>query len=109
VVLSCGYAFCVMSMPVIVPVKPVIVAKISLFQACSAIMCVISRAVRLMVVAIVNFTMVTKRGSGGISIVRVRFRMRFVNACLIQSFVVCHLLLFLIALSVLFAADEKTV
>lgn len=88
-----------------VPVKPVIAAKISLFHVCNAIMCVISRAVSVMVVAMANFTPMTRRGSGGISIVRVRLCMRFVNAYLIQSFVVFHLLLFFVALGVLFAAD----
>jgi hypothetical protein len=36
----------------------------------------------------------TNRGSGGIS----RCRMRFVSAFLIQSFMVCHPLLFFVAL-----------
>ncbi len=43
-------------MPVIVPVSPVIAAKISLFHVCRISMWVISSAVRLMVMATANFT-----------------------------------------------------
>jgi len=79
---------------VIVPVKPVIAENISLFHLPRNAMCAISSVERIMVIAIVNFTPMTNRGSGGIS----RCRMRFVNAFLIQSFMVGHPLLFFVAL-----------
>jgi len=81
-------------MPLTVPVKPVIAEKISLFHLPRNAMCAISSVERIMVVAIVNFTPMTNRGSGGIS----RCRMCFVSAFLIQSFMVCHFLLFFVAL-----------
>jgi len=43
-------------MPVIVPVRAVMAAKISLFHVCRIVMCVISSVVRLMVVAMANFS-----------------------------------------------------
>jgi len=86
---------------VIVPVKPVIAENISLFHLPRNAMCAISSVERISVIAIVNFTPMTNRGSGGIS----RCRMCFVNAFLIQSFMVCHPLLFFVALGGLFAAD----
>ena len=73
-------------MPVIVPAKPVIVAKTSLFHVPKRARCAISSAVRLKVNAIANFTPRTKRSLGGTSsadaVLSVVFR---VNARLIQS------------------------
>ena len=83
-----------MNMPVIVPVRAVIAANISLFHLPRSAMCVISSVDRISVVATVNFTPITRRGSGGIS----RWRMRLVSARLIQSFMVGHFLLFFVAL-----------
>jgi hypothetical protein len=68
--------------------------KISLFHLPRNAMCAISSVDRISVMAIVNFTPMTKRGSGGIS----RCRVRLVSARLIQSFMVCHPLLFFVAL-----------
>lgn len=100
------HAFCVMNMPVSVPVKPVIAEKISLFHLLSVIRWVISMAVRLSVMAIANFTPRTKRGSGWIS----RCRFRLVKAFLIGSFMGYHLLLFYAFCATgALSADKKTV
>jgi len=73
-------------MPVIVPAKPVMAAKTSLFHVRSNAKCAISSAVRLKVKAMANFTPRTKRSLGGtsctVTVLSVVFR---VNACLIQS------------------------
>ena len=61
------HVFCVMSMPVIVPVRAVIAEKISLFHLPRNAMWVISSVVRISVIVIVNFTPMSRRGSGGIS------------------------------------------
>ena len=87
-------AFCVMSMPVIVPVRAVIAEKISLFHLPRNAMWIVSSVERISVMVMVNFTPISRRGSGGIS----RCRIRFVNAFLIQSFMVGHFLLFFVAL-----------
>jgi len=92
-------------MPLTVPVKPVIAENISLFHLPRNAMCVISSVERIMVVATVNFTPITRRGSGGIS----RCRMRFVNAFLIQSFMVFHLFLAFVSGYVGFSAEEEAV
>ena len=81
-------------MAITVPLKPVIAENIMLFPLPRSGMCVISSVVRISVIEIVNFTLMTRRGFGGIS----RCRMCFVSACLIQSFMVCHFLLFFVAL-----------
>jgi len=49
-------AFCVMSMPVIVPVRAVIAENISLFHLPRNAMCAISSVDRISVMASVNFT-----------------------------------------------------
>ena len=54
-------------MPVIVPAKPVMVAKTSLFHVCSSARCAISMAVRLNVNVMANFTPRTRRSLGGTS------------------------------------------
>ena len=56
-----------MSMPVIVPANPVIVAKTSLFHMCSSARCAISMAVRLNVNVMANFTPRTRRSLGSTS------------------------------------------
>jgi hypothetical protein len=68
--------------------------KISLFHARSIARCAISSVVRLRVMVMASCTPVTSLLSGGIVIVFVWCWMRFVNAFLIQSVVVGHLLLF---------------
>jgi hypothetical protein len=79
---------------VIVPVRAVMAEKISLFHVWRNAMWAVSSADRISVIAIVNFTPMSRRGSGGIS----RWRVRFVSAFLIQSFMVGHFLLFFVAL-----------
>ena len=72
-------------MPVIVPAKPVMAAKTSLFHVRSNAKCAISMAVRLKVNAMANLTPRTKRSLGGTSaeaVLSVVFR---VNARFIQS------------------------
>jgi len=61
--------FCVIRMPVIVPAKPVIAAKTSLFHECKSAKCAISNAVKLNVKAMANFTPRTKRSLGDTSVV----------------------------------------
>ena len=51
-------------MPVMVPAKPVMVAKTSLFQVPKSARCAISRAVKLKVKAMANFTPSTRRSLG---------------------------------------------
>ena len=77
-------------MPVIVPAKPVIAANTSLFHSPSRARCAISRAVRLKVKAMANFTPRTRRSLGGTScavmVLSVVFRVRArfiqsVNGC----------------------------
>src|SRR4030067_2092455 len=88
--------FCDMRMPVIVPAKPVMAAKTSLFHVRSNARCAISSAVRLKVNAMANFTPRTNRSLGGTSccsafaVLSVVFR---VNARLTQSAMVPHPLL----------------
>ena len=90
----------------IVPVRAVMAEKISLFHCFSAIRCVISSADRISVIAIVNFTPMTRRGSGGIS----RCRIRLVSAFLIGSFMVYRLLLFYAFCATgAFSTDKETV
>jgi len=75
-------------MPVIVPAKPVMAAKTSLFHVPSNAKCAISKAVKLNAKAMANFTPRTKRSLGDtssataavLSVVLLR-----VNACFIQS------------------------
>jgi len=73
-------------MPVIVPASPVIAANTSLFQVPSRARWAISRAVRLNVRAILNFTPRTRRSLGGTSIcltvlsVVLRVRARFIQS-----------------------------
>jgi hypothetical protein len=88
-----------------VPVSPVMVAKIWLFHVCRASMCVISSAVRLSVIVMANFTARTRRGLGGISLCLTCF----VSARLIQSFMVFRLFLAFVAGDVGFSADEEAV
>ena len=80
------YVFCEIRIPVMVPAKPVIAAKTSLFHVRSNARCAISNAVRLKVSAMANLTPKTKRSLGGTSsaaaVLSVVFR---VNARLIQS------------------------
>lgn len=88
-----------MNMPVIVPVKPVMAEKISLFHLPRNAMWAVSSADRQRVMATANFTPKTSLSSGEISsvcwLVRVvLFCTVLVNACLIQSFMVSHTLLF---------------
>ena len=59
--------FCEMRMPVIVPAKPVMAAKTSLFHVRSNARCAISSAVRLKVKAMANLTPRTRRSLGGTS------------------------------------------
>ena len=99
------HVFCVISMPVIVPVRAVIDANISLFHLPRNAMCAISSVERMAVMATVNFTPVTRRGSGGIS----RFRLCFVSARLIQSFMVFHFFLASVSGYVGFSAVEEAV
>ena len=54
-------------MPVMVPAKPVMVAKTSLFHVCSSAKCAISMAVRLNVNVMANLTPRTRRSLGGTS------------------------------------------
>jgi len=82
-------------MPVIVPAKPVIAAKTSLFHECKSAKCAISKAVKLKVNTKANFTPRTKRSLGVISsaeaavlLVVLRVKARF-----IQSAMVTHSLL----------------
>jgi hypothetical protein len=86
--------FCEIRMPVMVPVKPVIAAKTSLFHVPKRAKCAISKAVKLKVRAIANLTPRTRRSLGGTSsadaVLSVVFR---VNARLIQSDMVPHPLL----------------
>lgn len=81
-------------MPVMVPAKPVIAAKTSLFHVPKSARCAISSAVRLKVRAMANFTPKTKRSLGCTSacaaVLSVVFR---VNARRIQSAMVPHPLL----------------
>ena len=83
-----------MRMPVMVPAKPVMAAKTSLFHVPKRAKCAISSAVRLKVKAMANFTPRTRRSLGGTSsadaVLSVVFR---VNARLIQSAMVPHPLL----------------
>ena len=80
------YVFCEMSIPVIVPAKPVMAAKTSLFHVRSNAKFAISSAVKLKVNAMANLTPKTKRSLGGtssaVAVLSVVFR---VNARLIQS------------------------
>jgi len=101
------HAFCVMNMPVSVPVRAVIDANISLFHLPRNAMWAISRIVRLMVMAIANFTPRTKRSSGVVSVVSLvlRWLVLRVNAFLIGSFMVHHLLLFYAFCAGAFSAD----
>lgn len=93
-VLARFQVFCVIRMPVIVPAKPVMAAKTSLFHVRSSAKCAISRAVRLKVSEMANFTPKTRRSLGGTSsadaVLSVVFR---VKARLIQSAMVPHPLL----------------
>ena len=61
-----------MSMPVIMPVRAVIAENISLFHLPRNAMWAVSGVDRISVMATVNFTPMTRRGSGGISRCRVR-------------------------------------
>ena len=56
-----------MRMPVIVPARPVIVAKTSLFHVCKRAKCAISMAVRLNVNVMANLTPRTRRSLGATS------------------------------------------
>ena len=97
-------------MPVIVPAKPVMAAKISLFHVRSNAKCAISRAVRLKVRAMANLTPRTRRSLGCTSSVAVLSAAFRVSAFLIQSvIVVSHLLLFDAALEAAFLVQQKTV
>ena len=89
----------------IVPVRAVIAENISLFHLPRNAMCVISSVDRINVIVSVNFTPVTRRGSGGIS----RFRLCFVSARLIQSFMVFHFFLAFVSGDVVFSAVEEAV
>ena len=97
-------------MPVIVPAKPVIAAKTSLFHVRSNAKCAISSAVRLKVKAMANLTPRTKCSLGCTSWVAVLSAAFRVSAFLIQSvIVVSHLLLFDAALEATFLVQQKTV
>lgn len=91
-----GYVFCAIRMPVIVPAKPVMAAKTSLFHAPKSARCAISMAVRLKVRVMANFTPSTRRSLGSasaaacVAVLSVVFR---VKARLIQSVMVSHPLL----------------
>ena len=61
------YVFCEISIPVIVPAKPVMAAKTSLFHVCKRAKCAISMAVRLNVNVMANLTPRTRRSLGGTS------------------------------------------
>ena len=76
-----------MRMPVIVPAKPVMVAKTSLFHVCKSARCAISMAVRLNVNVMANFTPRTKRSLGATSsaMVAVLSGVLRVSAFFIQS------------------------
>lgn len=88
------------------PVKPVMAAKISLFQTPRKAKWAISRAERHRVMAMANFTPITSLGSGGIW----RFLMRLVKAFLTQSPMVFHpLLFFAFYCGCVFSADEEAV
>ena len=77
-----------------VPAKPVIAAKTSLFHVRSNAKCAISSAVKLKVNAMANLTPKTKRSLGGTSSVAAVLSVVFrVNALLIQSVMVPHPLL----------------
>jgi len=86
--------------PVIVPVVAVMAEKISLFHVCRIVMWAICNAVRVMVVAMVNFIPMMSFGFGWIVIVFglcfcvVFTVIFFVRAFLSQSVMVCHLFLF---------------
>ena len=80
-------------MPVMVPAKPVIAAKTSLFHARSNAKCAISSAVRLKVNAMANLTPRTRRSLGGTSAHAVLSMVFRVKARLIQSAMVPHPLL----------------
>jgi hypothetical protein len=81
-------------MPVMVPAKPVIAAKTSLFHVRSNAKCAISSAVKLNVKAMANLTPSTKRSLGGISsAVTVLSVVLRVKARFIQSVMVPHPLL----------------
>lgn len=77
-----------------VPAKPVMAAKTSLFHAPKSARYAISKAVRLKVRAMANLTLSTRRSLGGTSasaaVLSVVFR---VNARFIQSVMVAHSLL----------------
>jgi hypothetical protein len=77
-----------------VPAKPVIAAKTSLFHVPKRAKCAISSAVKLNVRAMANLTPRTKRSLGGTSssatVLSAVFR---VNARLIQSVMISHPLL----------------
>ena len=83
------YVFCEMRMPVIVPAKPVMAAKTSLFHVRSNARCAISSAVRLKVNVMANLTPRTKRSLGSTSSVTlaavVSVVFFFVRAFFIQS------------------------
>ena len=90
-------------MPDIVPIKPVIAANTSLFHLPSNAMWAISRAERHSVMAMANFTPKTSFSFGCNTIISVFPREPLwatvrVNAFLIQSFMVCHFLLFFVVL-----------
>jgi len=87
----------VIRIPVIVPVRPVIVENISVLHVLRRAMWVISRVERRAVMVMANLTPRTSFWLGGISIVcfplPCLIETFFVNAFLIGSVVVFHLLL----------------
>jgi len=88
--------FCEIKMPVMVPAKPVIVAKTSLFHERKSAKCAISKAVKLKVNAMANFTPRTKRSLGAISSAGAAVLsvvLRRVKARFTQSAMVTHPLL----------------
>jgi len=73
-----------------VPAKPVIVAKTSLFHERKSAKCAISKAVKLKVNAMANFTPRTKRSLGGtsaeaavLSVVLRRVKARFTQSAMV--------------------------
>jgi len=77
--------FCEIRMPVIVPAKPVIAAKTSLFHVRSNAKCAISMAVKLKAKAMANLTPRTRRSLGDTSVAIVLSVVLRVNARFIQS------------------------
>ena len=88
--------FCEISMPVIVPVVAVMAEKISLFHLCRIVMWAIWSAVRVMVVAMVNFIPMMSFWLGwivmvfGLCFCVVFIVIFFVRAFLSQSVMVYH-------------------